>query len=84
MFSLQRTRAATPPTPRNIIFIDNGPPAGCPEDLDGDLFVGVSDVLAALGEFGCASGCPVDLDGDDATTVSDVLILLSAFGTACE
>ena len=66
------------------IFIDNGPPAGCPEDLDGDLFVGVSDVLAALGEFGCASGCPVDLDGDDATTVSDVLILLSAFGTACD
>lgn len=65
------------------ISVTNTPPAGCPEDVDGDLFVGVSDVLAALGEFGCTGGCPIDLDGDDATTVSDVLALLSAFGEAC-
>ena len=65
------------------ISIVNDPTPGCPEDLDGDSFVGVSDVLLALGEFGCASNCSVDLDGDGATTVSDVLTLLSAFGEAC-
>jgi hypothetical protein len=70
-------------TASQTISVTNTPPAGCPEDVDGDLFVGVSDVLAALGEFGCTGGCPIDLDGDDATTVSDVLALLSAFGEAC-
>ena len=58
-------------------------PQGCPEDLDGDGFVGVSDVLLALGEFGCADNCTVDLDGDGATSVSDVLALLSSFGESC-
>ena len=56
---------------------------GCPEDLDGDGFVGVSDVLLALGEFGCTENCTVDLDGDSATSVSDVLVLLSSFGESC-
>ena len=53
------------------------------EDLDGDGFVGVSDVLLALGEFGCSEDCNVDLDGDGATSVSDVLALLSSFGESC-
>ena len=70
-------------TASQTISVTNTPPAGCPEDVDGDLFVGVSDVLAALGEFGCTGGCSIDFDGDDATTVSDVLTLLSAFGEAC-
>ena len=70
-------------TASQTIFVTNDPPTGCPEDLDGDLFVGVSDVLAALGEFGCSSGCPIDLDGDGATTVNDILTLLSSFGEAC-
>ena len=70
-------------TASQTIFVTNDPPTGCPEDLDGDLFVGVSDVLAALGEFGCTSGCPIDLDGDGATTVNDILTLLSSFGEAC-
>ena len=55
----------------------------CPEDLDNDSFVGVSDVLLVLGDFGCGSGCAIDLDGDGATSVNDVLTVLSAFGTAC-
>ena len=70
-------------TASQTIFVTNDPPTGCPEDLDGDLFIGVSDVLAALGEFGCTSGCPIDLDGDGATTVNDILTLLSSFGEAC-
>ena len=43
----------------------------------------MSDVLLALGEFGCADNCTVDLDGDGATSVSDVLALLSSFGESC-
>ncbi|MDG1675317.1 MAG: endonuclease [Flavobacteriales bacterium] len=70
-------------TASQTIFVTNDPPTGCPEDLDGDLFIGVSDVLAALGEFGCTSGCPIDLDGDGATTVNDILTLLSSFGEEC-
>ena len=39
----------TPPTPNAA---NAGPDAaGCPEDLDGDLLVGVSDVLMVLGEI---------------------------------
>ena len=70
-------------TATQTIFITNDPPVGCPEDVDGDMFVGVSDVLAALGEFGCSENCTIDLDGDGATTVSDILSLLSAFGEMC-
>ena len=70
-------------TASQTINVTNDPPTGCPEDIDGDTFVGVSDVLAALGEFGCTSGCSVDLDGDGSTTVSDILALLSAFGQSC-
>ena len=70
-------------TASQTIFITNDPGSSCPGDLDGDLFVGVSDVLTVLGEFGCASGCSVDPDQDGATTVNDVLTILSAFGDAC-
>ena len=62
--------------------IEIDPPSD-PADLDGDGFVGVSDVLAGLSEFGCDTGCTVDLDGDGATSVSDILTLLSAFGEMC-
>ena len=67
---------------QTIYVTDNTPPA-CPEDLDNDGIVGVSDILVALGGFGCSNGCSVDLDGDGATTVSDILALLSVFGTPC-
>ncbi len=67
-----------------IIYITNDASPGCPEDLNGDGFVGVGDILVALGEFGCAAGCAVDFDGDGSTTVSDILALLSAFGQACD
>jgi hypothetical protein len=61
----------------------NAPGTGCPEDLNGDLIVGVADILEVLGAFGCTGGCPIDFDGDGSTTVADVLILLSAFGQTC-
>ena len=70
-------------TATQVIYITNDTPTDCPADLDGDGFVGVSDVLAGLSEFGCADNCTVDLDGDGATSVSDILTMLSAFGEMC-
>ena len=72
---------STPPTPDAA----NAGPTGnsCPEDLDGDGAVGVSDVLMILGEFGCASNCTMDIDGDQSVGVSDVLAVLSVFGELC-
>ena len=58
-------------------------PCECPGDLDGDLAVGVSDILGALSEFGCLSNCAADMDGDDQVTVSDFLEILSLYGEAC-
>lgn len=57
--------------------------AACPQDLNGDLFISVSDVLVVLSDFGCLEDCNADIDGDGAVTVSDVLQILSAFGTDC-
>ena len=57
---------------------------GCPGDIDGDLAVGVSDVLAYLSSFGCEVECGVaDLNGDGAANTSDLLMMLSLFGTVC-
>lgn len=57
---------------------------GCPGDINGDLAVGVSDVLAYLSSFGCAADCGVaDLNGDGAANTSDLLMMLSLFGTVC-
>ena len=57
---------------------------GCPGDVNGDLTVGVTDVLMYLSAFGCASDCGVaDLNGDGAANTADLLMILSLFGTVC-
>jgi hypothetical protein len=57
---------------------------GCPGDINGDLTVGVSDVLAYLSSFGCEVNCGVaDLNGDGAANTSDLLMMLSLFGAVC-
>jgi len=57
---------------------------GCPGDVNGDLTVGVSDVLAYLSAFGCMSNCGMaDLNGDGAANTSDLLMMLSLFGAVC-
>ena len=58
-------------------------PCECPGDLDGDLAVGVSDILAALSEFGCIVDCTADMDDDGQVTVSDFLEILSVYGETC-
>ena len=58
-------------------------PCECPGDLDDDLAVGVSDILAALSEFGCIFNCTADVDDDGQVTVSDFLEILSVYGETC-
>ena len=55
----------------------------CPEDVNGDGFISVADILAVLAEFGCNTGCEADVDGDGNVIVSDLLLLLAAFGVGC-
>ncbi len=65
-------------------FNCDGNALGCPEDLNGNGTVEVSDVLLLLSEFGCMSECSVaDIDGDGAVSVGDILLLLAAFGEEC-
>lgn len=57
---------------------------GCPGDLDGDLIVGVSDILQLLGSFGCLGECGnTDVNADGAVNVTDVLFILGLFGSSC-
>ena len=58
-------------------------PCVCPGDFNGDQAVGVSDILAALAEFGCLISCTTDVDGDGQVTVADFLEILSLYGTIC-
>lgn len=65
-------------------FDCDGNALGCPEDLNGNGTVEVSDVLLLLSEFGCMTDCSVaDINGDGAVSVGDVLLLLAAFGEEC-
>jgi hypothetical protein len=64
-------------------FFDPNAPPPCPPDLDDNGTVNVSDILLALGEFGCVTMCTADLDGDGIVGVTDVLIVLSQFGQPC-
>jgi hypothetical protein len=65
-------------------FDCDGNPISCPEDINGNGTVEVSDVLLLLSDFGCTSDCTgADIDGDGAVSVTDVLLLLAAFGEDC-
>jgi hypothetical protein len=65
-------------------FDCDGNPISCPEDLNDNGMVEVSDVLLLLSDFGCNTECSVaDINGDGNVSVADVLLLLAAFGEAC-
>ncbi|MHC4415617.1 MAG: M43 family zinc metalloprotease [Planctomycetota bacterium] len=52
----------------------------CREDLNGDGFVGIADLLALLAAWGTNPGGPPDFNGDGNVGVADLLLLLSAWG----
>ena len=57
---------------------------GCPEDLNGDGFISIVDLLLILSDFGCLSMCNSDINQDGSVAVDDLLIILSVFGNSCE
>jgi len=66
-----------------IIYVEASIIVGCPEDIDGDGAVTVSDLLAILSEFGCSTGCLYDINQNGIVGVEDVLEILAAFGDTC-
>ena len=67
----------------------NGVPdeCDCPADLDGDWFVGLSDLAGLLEHYGMANGAAYadgDLNRDGAVNLDDLADMLARFGTTCE
>ena len=53
----------------------------CRGDLDGDLVVGVPDLLLLLAQWGpCPPNCFGDINGDGSVNVPDLLLLLANWG----
>ncbi len=52
----------------------------CPEDINGDGVVNISDLLAVLAAWGPCPGCPEDITGDGVVNVTDLLAVLAAWG----
>ena len=66
--------------PLDLVSVD------CPGDTDGDLVVGLSDLLTVLSGFGdvTGDGAPAgDLDGSGVVGLEDLLEVLGAFGDEC-
>ena len=55
----------------------------CPGDFDGDLSIGVFDLLDFLISFGCMSECEGDFTGDGAVGSEDLLLMLTYYGMVC-
>lgn len=47
----------------------------CPADVDGDVAVGLGDLLAVLTERGFRPSCAAALDGDEQVALSDLLAI---------
>ncbi len=52
----------------------------CPWDLDGDVSVGILDLLALLAAWGTDPGGPPDFDGDGTVGILDLLALIANWG----
>lgn len=77
----------TSPTPGSAgeILLGGTP---CPEDIDGDGVVGLSDLAALLAAYGTTVGDPdykrrVDLNNDGVVDLSDLAALLARYGEGC-
>jgi hypothetical protein len=63
-------------------------PADCPGDIDGDGYVGLSDLAILLASYGLCEGDPgynpaADLDEDACVGLSDLALLLADYGQPC-
>lgn len=58
--------------------------SSCPEDLDGNNAVDISDLAILLSQFGLSGpGHSADINHDNNVDISDLAMLLSAFGLPC-
>ena len=55
-------------------------PNNCPQDVDGDGSVGITDLLSLIDAWGPCSGCASDTNGDGVVDVTDILDVVSAWG----
>lgn len=60
----------------------------CPEDVNGDGFIDLSDLAELLASYGTAEGDPnynpaADINQDGSIDLADLAALLSVYGTAC-
>jgi hypothetical protein len=63
------------------LYIEDGGSTTCPEDLDGDDDIDLSDLGILLAAFNIDGGGDIDGDGD--TDLSDLGALLAKFGGGC-
>jgi Dockerin type I domain len=68
--------------------VETPPAPQCPEDVNGDGVVDLSDLALVLGAFGSAAGDPAynpaaDIDGDGVIGLSDLSRVLGRFGATC-
>ena len=65
----------------NVLLYVQGDRNPCPEDLNGDGTVDLTDLSILLGNFGGAGAG--DIDGNGFVDLTDLSLLLAAFGTNC-
>jgi hypothetical protein len=66
----------------NYVFPD-AVECGCQGDLVMDGEIDIMDIMALLGEVGCAGICQFDLDGDEIVGVDDLIMVIAQFGGTC-
>ena len=61
---------------------DNGgcSPGNCPQDVNGDGVVGVSDLLSLIDDWGPCLDCDSDINDDGIVDVTDILNVVGAWG----
>ena len=52
----------------------------CPEDINGDEVVDVSDLLEIIDSWGTCATCDADINADGVVNVSDLLMVIDAWG----
>ena len=58
--------------------------ADCPQDLDGDGFVGPADLGVLIANWGCTGlDCLGDIDGDGIVGSGDLGLVVAAWGDGC-
>ncbi|MFN0138225.1 MAG: carbohydrate binding domain-containing protein [Phycisphaerae bacterium] len=69
----------------DLVELAGNAPVPCPEDLNGDEQINLSDLSILLANFGASSATPEqgDTDGDGDVDLTDLSRVLAIFGTAC-